>query len=360
MSTSALFTPLTIRGLQIPNRAWLAPMCQYSAGPDGIPTDWHLVHLGARAAGGFGLILTEATAVVPEGRISLQDTGIWDDDQVAAWRPITDFIHSQGAVAGIQLAHAGRKASVYPPGSPVSGSIEPDDGGWASVAPSAIAFPNLAVPHELSIAEIGGVVRAFADAAVRADAAGFDVVELHAAHGYLLNNFLSPLSNHRTDGYGGDFAGRSRIVIEVVDAVRAVWPAGKPLFVRISGTEWLDNGWQVEDSARLAGILVDHGVDLIDVSSGGNALAHIPIGPGYQVDLAREVHRVSGTATGAVGLITDPDQAEKIVTDGDVTAVFFGRVALREPSWPLRAAHELGIPRGDAPYPHQYLRGTWG
>ncbi len=359
MSTPALFTPLTIRDLEIPNRAWLAPMCQYSAGTDGVPTAWHLVHLGARAAGGFGLVLTEATAVVPDGRISPQDVGIWNDDQVRAWRPITEFIHAQGAVAGIQLAHAGRKASVYAPGSPVSGSIGPAEGGWTTVGPSPIAFPGLADPRELSIEEIGEVVAAFAEAARRSDAAGFDVVELHAAHGYLLNNFLSPLSNHRTDSYGGDFGGRIRILVEVVDAVRAVWPADKPMFVRISGTEWLDDGWRVEDSARLATILAQHGVDLIDVSSGGNVLADIPVGPGYQVDLAREVHRVSGVATGAVGLITEPDQAEKIAADDDVTAVFLGRVALHEPSWPQRAAHELGMSDNQAPYPQQYLRGTW-
>lgn len=359
MTVPSLFTPLKMRDLHIPNRMWLAPMCQYSCDTDGVPGQWHLVHLGARATGGFGLLLTEAAAVVPEGRISPQDAGIWNDEQAQAWKQIVDFVHDQGAVIGIQLAHAGRKASTHRPFAEQTGAVAVEDGGWPTVGPSAVPFEGLPVPAELSLEQIGEVVTAFAEAARRAGAAGFDVVEIHAAHGYLIQEFLSPLSNRRTDAYGGDLAGRSRLLIEVLDAVRAVWPAGKPLFVRISATDWHDEGWTPDDSVVLAGMLAEHGVDLIDVSSGGNALAQIPVGPGYQVDFAREIGRGAGIPTAAVGLITDPDQAEKIAADDDITAVFFGRVALREPSWPLRAAHELGVTRDQAPYPPQYERGAW-
>ncbi|EON31900.1 NADH:flavin oxidoreductase [Gordonia terrae C-6] len=360
MTSTALFEPLTIRDVDIPNRIWLAPMCQYSCfAGDGVPTDWHLTHLGARAAGGFGLILTEAAAVVPEGRISAHDAGLWNDDQATAWRRIVDFVHSQGSVIGTQLAHAGRKASTYAPFDDRSGSIPLDDGGWTTFGPSDVAFEGLPAPVAMTTEQIAAVVDAFAAAARRADDAGFDVVEIHAAHGYLLHQFLSPFSNRRTDAYGGDFEGRIRLTLEVVDAVRAVWPSSKPLFIRVSGTEWTEGGWDVEESARLAERLAGRGVDLVDVSSGGNVLADIPVGPGYQVDLARSIHRQSGVPTAAVGLITEPDQAEKIAGDDDITAVFFGRVALREPSWPLRAAHELGIERRQAPYPPQYQRGSW-
>ncbi|MVA75462.1 NADH:flavin oxidoreductase/NADH oxidase [Auraticoccus sp. F435] len=356
-----LFSPLTLRDVTFRNRVWLAPMCQYSVlAEDGVPTDWHLVHLGSRAQGGFGLVLTEATAVVPEGRISPQDTGIWDDRQRDAWARVVTFLHSQGAAAGIQLAHAGRKASTYRgfPGEP-TGSVPAEEGGWTSVGPTADPFPGYADPRALGTEELAGVVRAFAEAARRSDEAGFDVVEVHAAHGYLLHQFLSPLSNTRTDGYGGDFAGRTRLLLETVDAVRAVWPQGKPVFVRISATDWTEGGWSGEDSVRLAAVLADHGVDLVDVSTGGNVVADIPVGPGYQLPFAEAVRSRTPVAVGAVGLITDPRQAEEVVAGGQADAVLLGRAALREPSWPLRAAAELGLTRREAPYPPAYSRGTW-
>lgn len=355
---TSLFAPLTLRDLTIPNRIFLSPMCQYMCeARDGVPTDWHLVHLGARATGGFGLIVAEATAVVPEGRISPEDTGLWNDTQRDAWARIVEFCHEQGAKVGVQLAHAGRKASVYRDHPGPRGSIPVEDGGWPTVGPSAIAFPGLAEPRELTTAELAGVVRAFADAARRADQAGFDVIDIHAAHGYLLFEFLSPFSNQRTDSYGGDFTGRTRLLLEVVDAVRAVWPAGKPLFVRLSATEWLDGGWTIDESVRLAGLLAEHGVDLVDVSSGGNVLAKIPADPGYQVPLATAV-RQAGIPVSAVGRITEPAQAQTILDEGRADAVMLGRVALREPAWPQRAAAELGDP-ALARYPNAYLRGRW-
>lgn len=335
-------------------------MCQYSCvAEDGVPTDWHLVHLGARATGGFGLVMTEAAAVTAAGRISPQDAGIWNDDQAAAWRRITDFVHDRGAVSAVQLAHAGRKASTYSPFAGREGSVPASEGGWTAYAPSAVAFDGYDTPTALGTDQIAEVVAAFADAARRADSAGFDVVEIHAAHGYLLHEFLSPLSNTRDDAYGGGFDGRTRIVVEVADAVRAVWPAEKPLFVRLSATDWVDDGWSAAESGKLAAVLADHGVDLIDVSTGGNVLADIPVGPGYQVEFAESVHSESGLPTAAVGLITDPEQAEEIVARGDVAAVLLARAALREPGWPQRAAHELGVPADRAPYPPQYARGAW-
>ncbi len=356
-----LFEPLTLRRLTLQNRVWLSPMCQYSVlEQDGVPTDWHLVHLGARAQGGFGLILTEATAVVPEGRISPQDTGLWNADQQIAWARIVDFVHGQHAAIGVQLAHAGRKASTYRgfPGER-TGTVAVRDGGWASVGPSPAAFPSLAVPHEMTTDDIAGTVQAFADAARRADLAGFDVVEIHAAHGYLLHEFLSPLSNHRTDGYGGSFEGRSRLALEVIDAVRAAWPDDKPLFVRLSATDWTDGGWDLAQTVRLSALLEAHGVDLVDVSSGGNVRAEIPSAPGYQVPFAGEIRRRTGIPTGAVGLVQTPQQAEDVLAGGAADAVFLARAALREPAWPLRAAAELGIAWPDAPYPAAYLRGRW-
>lgn len=352
---------MTLRGVTARNRIWLAPMCQYSVlAQDGIPTDWHLVHLGSRATGGFGLVMTEATAVVPEGRISPEDTGIWSDEHIAPWRRISEFVKSEGAVAGIQLAHAGRKASTHGIFTDGTGAMAVEDGGWEVVGPSAEAFTGLLEPHALSIDGIAGIVQAFADAAIRADKAGFDVVEIHAAHGYLLHEFLSPLSNKRDDNYGGSFDNRTRIVLEVVDAVRAVWPEDKPLFVRFSASEWVEGGWTVEETAELSKVLGDHGVDLVDVSSGGNvAEADIKIGPGYQVPFAHQVRESSGVPTVAVGLITDPQQAENVLVDGSADAVMLARAALREPAWPLRAAHELGIDWHDAPYPKQYTRGAW-
>jgi len=373
---SLLLSPLTLRGTTFRNRVWLAPMCQYSAADDGLPTDWHLAHLGARAVGGFGLVLTEAAAVVPEGRISPQDVGIWNDEQVTAWRRITDFIRARGAHSGIQLAHAGRKASTYRPFGEGRGSVPATEGGWTAVGPTGDAFPGYAAPHELTEAEILEVPGQFADATRRALAAGFDVVEVHAAHGYLLHQFLSPLSNTRTDRWGGDLAGRAQLLLDTVDAVRAVLPEQDPLLVRVSATDWTDGGLTGDDTATVAGWLREHGVDLVDVSTGGNVLADIPVGPGYQVPFARQV-RDTGIAAGAVGMITTPHQAEKVLTGGDADVVLLGRPALFDPSWPLRAARELGDdtpvlahepgspdarivegqPTGWVP---QYGRGSWG
>jgi len=356
-----LFEPITLRNLTLSNRVWLAPMCQYSVlAGDGVPTDWHLVHLGARAQGGFGLILTEATAVVPEGRISPQDTGLWNDEQREAWRRIVHFVHGQGAAVGVQLAHAGRKGSTYRGfvGEP-SGSVAVEDGGWTTLGPSDAAFPGYDAPRAMTPADIAAVVAAFAQAARRADEAGFDVVEIHGAHGYLVHQFLSPLSNHRTDAYGGSFAGRTRLLLEIVDAVRAVWPADKPLFVRLSATDWIEGGWDLEQSVRLSAVLKARGVDLVDVSSGGNALTDIPVRPGYQVPFAQAIRSEARIPTGAVGLIQTPEQAEEILTAGEADAVFLARAALREPTWPLRAAAELGLSWHQAPYPAPYTRGTW-
>ncbi|MBS7549388.1 NADH:flavin oxidoreductase/NADH oxidase [Dietzia massiliensis] len=358
-----LFEPIRIRDLEIRNRAWLSPMCQYSCEDrDGVPTPWHLVHLGARAQGGFGLILAEASAVVPEGRISPEDAGLWNDAQRDAWAPIVDFAHSQGAAIGIQLAHAGRKASAYRawPGYPV-GSMPVDEGGWTTVAPSAIPFGDMATPEALDADGIRAVVGAFADAARRADQAGFDVVEIHAAHGYLLHEFLSPLSNERTDSYGGSRDNRARLLLEVCDAVREVWPEGKPLFVRISATDWVPGGWTPEDSRWLAGRLAEHGVDLVDVSSAANTPDRppVPLEQGYQVPLTEEVRASGAVLAGAVGLISDPEYAESLLVDGRADVVFLGRVALREPAWPQRAAAELGLDWREAPYPPQYTRGKW-
>lgn len=354
----ALFEPITLRELTVRNRVWLAPMCQYSA-VDGVPGDWHLVHLGARAVGGFGLVLTEAAAVAADGRISPQDAGIWDDEQARVWSRIVDFVHDQGAAIGVQLAHAGRKASTYRPWADAHGSVLATDGGWVTSGPSGVAYPGYAAPQVLSLDGVHAVVRAFADAARRAVGAGFDTMELHAAHGYLLHQFLSPLSNHRDDSYGGSFEGRARIVLETVDGVRAAIPDAMPLLVRISGTDWLEGGWDLEQSVRLSAQLREHGVDLVDVSSGGNAPASIPVGPGYQVPLAAGVRVGAAVATGAVGLISEPVHAEEIIAIGAADAVLLARAALREPAWPLRAAHELGVPVARAGWPDQYTRGAW-
>lgn len=355
----SLFDPLQLRELTIPNRIFLAPMCQYQCeARDGVPTDWHLVHLGARAAGGFGMLIAEATGVVPEGRITPQCTGLWNHEQQEAWSRIVEFCHSQGATVAIQLQHAGRKASVYRDFEPhKSGSVPLEDGGWETIGPSAVPFPGLAAPREATREDIAGVVDAFAAAARRADAAGFDAVELHAAHGYLLFQFLSPLSNHRTDEYGGDLGGRARLLLEVTDAVRSAWPAGKPLLVRISATEWTEGGFTVDDATEVSRMLAEHGVDLVDVSSGGNVLSRIPAGPGYQVPLARAV-REAGLPVSAVGLITEPAQAQAILDEGSADVVSLGRVALREPSWALRAAAELDAD-AMARYPQSYVRGRW-
>lgn len=359
--TSLLFEPLTLRGTTFRNRIWLAPMCQYSA-VDGVPNEWHLVHLGARAAGGFGLVMAEATAVVPEGRISPQDTGLWNDAQVRAWAPIVDFVHARGALAAVQLAHAGRKASTARPWDAQQGSVPVEHGGWPTLGPSAVAFDGYRPPSEMTLEDIQGVVTAFADAAGRAHDAGFDVVEVHAAHGYLLHQFLSPLSNERTDAYGGDLAGRARLLLEVVTAVRAAWPDDRPLLVRLSATDWTEGGLTVDDVATVATWLAPLGVDLIDVSSGGNVLASVAVGPGYQVPFARAVREASGLATSAVGLIGSGAEAERVLTEGSADVVMIGRPALADAAWPLRAAHELGVPvaaEGAAPWPPQYVRGAW-
>ena len=356
-----LFQPLTLRETTFRNRIWVAPMCQYSVPEqNGIPTDWHLVHLGARAQGGFGLVLTEATAVVPEGRISPQDTGIWNDEQAQAWSRITAFLAGQGARSGIQLAHAGRKASTHRgfPGEP-TGPAPESVGGWEPVGPSPVAFTGLVTPHEMSAADLDDTVEAFAAATRRALTAGFDVVELHAAHGYLLHQFLSPLSNTRTDAHGGDFDGRVAFPLRVVDAVRDAWPSDRPLFVRLSATDWAPGGWDLDQTVRLSRLLREHGVDLVDVSSGGNVRADIPVGPGYQVPFSAGVRSGAEIPTGAVGLITEPDQAERVLANGEADAVLLARAALREPAWPLRAAAELGLSWREAPYPPAYVRGRW-
>ncbi|MEU9392986.1 NADH:flavin oxidoreductase/NADH oxidase [Streptomyces sp. NPDC048324] len=356
---SALFQPFTLRGVTIPNRVWMAPMCQYSAEPEGpgtgAPNDWHFTHLAARAAGGTGLILTEATAVSPEGRISPYDLGIWNDAQVEAFRRITRFLVSQGTVPGIQLAHAGRKASTertWKGGGPVG----PEAYGWQPLAPSAVAFDDRhVVPTELTVEQIQEIIGQFADAARRALAAGFEVAEVHGAHGYLINEFLSPHSNHRTDVYGGSYENRTRFALEVVDAVREVWPEDKPLFFRISATDWLeDGGWTADDTVRFAADLQAHGVDLLDVSTGGNASGvRIPVRPGYQVPFAARVKAGTTLPVAAVGLITDAEQAEKILANDEADAVLLGRELLRNPSWARHAARELG---GDVHVPDQYHR----
>jgi len=359
-----LFEPLTLRGMTAPNRIWLAPMCQYSVtARDGIPTDWHLMHLGSHAVGGYGLILTEATAVVPEGRISPEDTGLWNDEQTAAWRRIVDFVHEQGTPIGIQLAHAGRKASTYGLFPTGVGTVSTSADGWETVSSTAIAYPGNDAPRAMTLDEVRALPGAFAAAAVRADEAGFDTVEIHGAHGYLVHQFLSPLVNDRTDEYGGSFENRTRLLIEIVDAVRAVWPEDRPLLVRLSATDWAPNGqqgWDVDQTATICKELAGHGVDFIDVSSAGAiAEQEIAVAPGFQVPFAAEVRRVSGLSTGAVGLITEPDQAERVLADGSADVVLLARAALREPAWPLRAAAELGVTRDDAGYAPQYVRGAW-
>ena len=355
---SLLFTPIDLRGLPVRNRVWVSPMCQYSA-VDGVPNDWHLAHLGSLARGGAGLVFTEATAVVPEGRISPADTGIWNDEQQAAWTRIVEFVHGRGAVAGMQLAHAGRKASTQAPWEG-RGYVSDQDGGWEPVAPSAIAYPGLREPRALGTEELAGIVEAFVAGAERALAARFDVLEIHAAHGYLLHEFLSPLSNQRTDGYGGSFENRVRLLLEVVRAIRSTVHEATPLVVRISATDWVEGGWTADDSVRLAALLRDADVDLVDVSTGGNARADIPVGPGYQVPFAGQIRRETGIAVGAVGMITEPKQAEDILADGSADVVLMARELLRNPHWPLFAAHELGVQPGEGiAWPEQYERATY-
>ncbi|MEY2545947.1 MAG: hypothetical protein QOG48_1064 [Verrucomicrobiota bacterium] len=350
----ALFDPLTIRDVTFANRVFVSPMCQYSS-EDGYANEWHLVHLGSRAVGGAGLVMTEATAVAPEGRISPQDLGIWQDRHVDMLRRVVAFIHEQGSIAGMQLAHAGRKASTRRPWEP-AGVVPESEGGWTKVvAPTALPFAeNYPTPQALTTDGIREVIAAFAAAARRACQAGFRVVEVHAAHGYLIHEFLSPLSNKREDDYGGSFENRTRLCREVVAAVRSTWPKELPLFVRISATDWVDGGWSTDDSIKLAGELKKLHVDLIDCSSGGNVPhANIPVGPGYQVGFAERIRREAEIATGAVGMITSPMQAEHIVRTEQADAVIMAREFLRDPYWPLRAARELKQPIA---WPVQYLR----
>lgn len=348
-----LFDELQIRDVRLRNRIGVSPMCQYSA-TDGFANDWHLVNLGSRAVGGAALAIAEASAVLPEGRISPQDLGIWKDDHISSLERITRFVREQGCVPGIQLAHAGRKGSTYRPGEK-HGAIPQSQGGWNPVGPSAIAFgEDYAVPLALSPGGIQAIVKAFAEAARRACQAGFDVIEIHAAHGYLIHEFLSPLSNLRADEYGGSFENRTRILREVVTAVRRVWPERLPLFVRISSTDWVAGGWDLDQAVELAEQIGPLGVDLIDCSSGGLVPhAKIPVRAGYQVPFASEIRRRTGVRTGAVGLIDSASQADLILRGEHADLVFLARQMLRDPYFPMHAARELGFP---FPWPVQYLR----
>lgn len=348
-----LFEPLRLRSLELAHRVLVSPMCQYSC-QDGFATDWHLVHLGGRAVGGAALVFTEATAVTADGRISPRDLGIYDDCHVEGLARIVRFVHAQGAAAGIQLAHAGRKASTRPPWEG-GGTIAPAAGGWEPLGPTGTRFADsYPVPRELAAGEIAAVAAAFRDAAARALAAGFDVVEIHAAHGYLIHEFLSPLVNTRVDAYGGPFDHRVRLCLEVADAVRSVWPDGQPVFTRLSCTDWKEGGWDCDQSVELARRLRGRGVDLIDCSSGGAVPdATIPAGPGYQVSFAARIRREAGIATGAVGFITSPAQADTIVRSGQADCVLLARELLRHPNWPLHAARDLGAV---LPWARQYVR----
>jgi 2,4-dienoyl-CoA reductase-like NADH-dependent reductase (Old Yellow Enzyme family) len=351
-----LFTPLTIKSVTLRNRIGVSPMCQYSS-DDGVATDWHLVHLGARAVGGAGLVIAEATAVSPEGRISPGDAGIWADKHLEPLARINRFVKQHGAVSGIQIAHAGRKASAARPWEG-GGHLTDAAGGWTPVAPSAVPFGGdlSKVPHALTIAEARGVQADFVAAAKRALAAGYEWLELHGAHGYLGHEFLSPISNHRTDDYGGSFENRIRFLLEMTRAVRVVWPDRLPLAVRISCTDWVEGGWDIEQSVELSRRLKAEGVDLIDCSSGGGvAQAKIPLGPGYQVPFAERIRREAGIATAAVGLITEAKQADEIIQSGQADLVLLAREFLRDPNWPLHAARALGQPDAIKP-PIQYGR----
>ncbi|WP_372967340.1 NADH:flavin oxidoreductase/NADH oxidase [Microbacterium sp.] len=353
---SILFSPVTIRSSTFRNRLWVSPMCMYSA-IDGVVQEWHHTHLAQFASGGAGLIVAEATAVVPEGRISPRDAGLWNDEQRDAWIPIVDAIHARGAAAGIQLAHAGRKASTWWPWAAERGSVPEADGGWTTTAPSAIAFEGFAEPTALDAEGIEAVVEGFASAARRALDAGFDVLEVHGAHGYLLHQFLSPLSNRREDEYGGSLENRARLLLRVVDSIRAVAGDGVPLFVRISATDHAEGGFSPDEAAIVAEWATARGADLIDVSSGG-LVAHqqISVFPGYQVPLAETVRQGGRIPVSAVGLITAAEQAEQVLAEGSADAVFAGREWLRDPHFALRAAHELGA---DIAWPPQYERAHW-
>jgi 2,4-dienoyl-CoA reductase-like NADH-dependent reductase (Old Yellow Enzyme family) len=348
-----LFSALRLRDVTLANRIGVSPMCQYSC-LDGFANDWHFAHLAARAVGGAALVFTEAAAVSPEGRISPEDLGVWSEKHFEPLARIARFLDGQGAVAGIQLAHAGRKASVYRPWSG-EGAVPEAEGGWRPVGPSAIAFgEGYATPETLSLERIAALQQAFATAASRAYAAGFRAIEIHAAHGYLAHQFLSPLSNRRADAYGGSFDNRVRFLCECVAAARRALPEKCPLFVRISATDWTEGGWDVDQSVELARRLKSLGVDAIDCSSGGNVeTAKVPVGPGYQIPFAERIKREANIATAAVGMIAAPAQADQIVRAGQADLVLLGRELLRDPYWPLRAARELGLP---TPWPAQYLR----
>ena len=348
-----LFTPLTLRKLTLDHRIVVSPMCQYSS-VNGLATDWHLVHLGSRAVGGAALVFTEAAAVSAEGRISPQDLGIWSDEHIPGLRRITDVLHLQGSAAGIQLAHAGRKASTRTPWLG-EGMVTPPEGGWEPVAPTAEPFADgYPVPRALTVPEINGVVRDFEISARRALDAGFDVIEIHAAHGYLLHEFLSPLVNTRQDDYGGSFDNRVRLTIDVADAVRRAWPEPLPVFVRVSATDWVDGGWDLDHSVELARRLRAVGIDLIDCSSGGAVRnVRIPVAPGYQVPFAERIRREAGIATGAVGMITSAQQAEEVISSERADIVLLARQMLRDPYFAAHAAQELDV---SFPWPVQYLR----
>ena len=354
--TPALFRPIVIRGLEIRNRVWVPPLCQYSVTSlDGVPHDWHLVHLGSMAAGGAGLVLAEATAVSPEGRISDHDTGLWNDEQAEAWSRITRFIRSQGAASGIQLAHAGRKASVWQEHLRRPGSQPLEDGGWETVAPSAIAFDGLRVPSALDEAGIVAVIEDFRSAARRAVEAGFDVVEVHAAHGYLVHQFLSPLSNARDDRWGGSLENRARLLLELVRVVRAEIGERMPLFVRFSATDWAPGGWDEEQTSTVARWAAEAGADFFDISTGGLVRdVRIPVGPAYQAAHAEFVGGRAGVSVSAVGRITTAAQAEALVASGAADAVMFGKAMMRDAHFAMRAASELGA--GSTMWPPQYLR----
>jgi 2,4-dienoyl-CoA reductase-like NADH-dependent reductase (Old Yellow Enzyme family) len=362
-----LFDPISLRGVTARNRIWVPPLCQYSAlDRDGMPTDWHLAHLGSFAMGGAGLVMAEATAVVPEGRISPHDTGIWNDEQARGWRRVVDFVHAQGALAGLQLAHAGRKASVYPEwgfeqkGSiPLDAPADIDPGrGWQTVSASELAFEGYRAPRALALDELPAIVSAFAAAARRAIDAGFDLVELHAAHGYLLHQFLSPLSNIRTDSYGGSLENRARLLLDIVRAVRAELGESVPVLVRFSASDYAEGGWDAAQTATVAAWAHQAGADFFDVSSGGLiAGVRIPLAPGYQVPFAEQVRETAEVAVSAVGLITEADQAAAIVESGQADAVMLGREMMRDPHFALRAAHELGVELDY--WPPQYLRARW-
>jgi 2,4-dienoyl-CoA reductase-like NADH-dependent reductase (Old Yellow Enzyme family) len=353
---SDLFSPFKIKNTEFRNRIAVSPMCEYSS-VDGFANDWHLVHLGSRAVGGAALVIAEATAVSAEGRISPGDLGIWKDDHIGKLKQITGFIHEHGAVAGVQLAHAGRKASHEVPWKGNKQIPSTDESGWKAVAPSPVAFSEAEeAPVELDKEGIKKVKEDFKAAAGRALQAGFKVIEIHAAHGYLIHEFYSPLSNHRTDEYGGSFENRIRLLLEVVEAVKESWPVENPLFVRISSTDWTEGGWTADDSVNLAKKLKEAGVDLVDCSSGGNIFAKIPLKPGYQVGFAERIRKESGIMTGAVGLITEAVQADKIIKSGQADMVLLARELLRDPYFPLRAAHQLGQ---ETQWPVQYERAKW-